>query len=271
METGELRRSGVRVRLHAQPFQILAMLLARPAELVTREELAQVLWPEGTYVDFEHGVNSAVNRLRDALGDTASRPRYIETLSRRGYRFVAPVEIIEPLAARPVAESPAAEPGRRVEPEQEAAPEEPFRLLATEAELPAASPRLVRLLLALLQGMYLGFYIGALANLGEIEELVAVLPRALPVVTVLIVTAAVLIPVRVFLLTALVFEAPGLRGKFLRLWPGLLPLDVLWALAPFLLLHHISFGLALACATLLVYSPFAQRGLVLMGSARSKP
>jgi len=94
MVTRELRRSGVRVRLHAQPFQILAILLARPGELVTREEIAQQLWPDGAFVDFEHGVNSAVNRLREALGDTASQPRYVETLSRRGYRFLAPVERI---------------------------------------------------------------------------------------------------------------------------------------------------------------------------------
>jgi DNA-binding winged helix-turn-helix (wHTH) protein len=249
MRTRELRRSGVRVRVHAQPFQILALLLARPGELVTREEIAGVLWPEGTFVDFEHGVNSAVNRLREALGDTANQPRYVETLSRRGYRFLAPVERIE-----------AGVPSTENEPAVEG-----FGILAMEAELPAASPQLVRALFVLLQVMYLGFYVGALANLGEIEELVSVLPKELPVMTVLIVTAAVLIPMRAFLLMATAFGAPGMRRKFLRLWPVLLPMDVLWALSPFLLLHHINFGLALACAALLVYSPFAQRGLVLMG------
>jgi hypothetical protein len=76
----------------------------------------------------------------------------------------------------------------------------------------------------------------------------------------------VLIPVRAFLLCAVLFRAPGLRGKFLKLWPFLLVLDVLWALSPFLLLHHINYGLALACMALLVYSPFAQRSLVLMGA-----
>src|SRR5271154_2830688 len=92
--TGELRRKGVRVKLNAQPFQVLALLLARPGEMLTREEICRELWPDGTFVDYEHGVNSAVNRLREALGDKASNPRFVETLARRGYRFVAPVERI---------------------------------------------------------------------------------------------------------------------------------------------------------------------------------
>src|SRR6202034_3286126 len=91
---GELRRKGVRVKLNAQPFQMLLMLLERPGELLTREEISRTLWPDGTFVDYEHGVNSAVNRIREALGDTAGNPRFIETLARRGYRFVAPVEQI---------------------------------------------------------------------------------------------------------------------------------------------------------------------------------
>src|SRR5450759_355739 len=89
---GELRRQGVRTKLNAQPFQVLCMLLERPGELLTREEISRELWPDGTFVDYEHGVNSAVNRIREALGDTASNPRFVETLARRGYRFVAPVE-----------------------------------------------------------------------------------------------------------------------------------------------------------------------------------
>ena len=80
------------------------------------------------------------------------------------------------------------------------------------------------------------------------------------------VTAGILIPVRAFILCAVLFHAPGARSKFLRFWPFLLALDELWALSPFLLLHHINFGLALACTALLVYSPFVQRSLVLMGA-----
>jgi len=87
----ELRKQGLRVKLQDQPFQILVMLLERPGELVTREEIQQRLWPGDTFVDFDHGLNNAVNRLREALGDSAETPRFIETLPRKGYRFLAAV------------------------------------------------------------------------------------------------------------------------------------------------------------------------------------
>jgi len=91
-DTGELRKGGLKIKLQDQPFQVLAMLVERPGELITREELLNRLWPSGTFVDFDHGLNVAVKKLRQALGDTAENPRFVETLSRRGYRFVAPVE-----------------------------------------------------------------------------------------------------------------------------------------------------------------------------------
>src|ERR1700692_4455291 len=87
-QTQELRKNRIRLRLPGQSFQILKMLLDRPGELVSREELHTALWPSETFVDFEHGVNAAVNRLREALGDNADNPRFIETLPRRGYRFI---------------------------------------------------------------------------------------------------------------------------------------------------------------------------------------
>jgi Tol biopolymer transport system component/DNA-binding winged helix-turn-helix (wHTH) protein len=89
--SGELRRSGLAVKLQGQPFQVLAMLLERPGELVTREEMRQRLWPGDTFVDFEHSLNAAVKRLRDALGESAEKPVFIETVPRRGYRIIAPV------------------------------------------------------------------------------------------------------------------------------------------------------------------------------------
>jgi TolB-like protein/DNA-binding winged helix-turn-helix (wHTH) protein/Tfp pilus assembly protein PilF len=92
LRAGELRKHGVRIRLQAQPFQILGMLLERPGDVVTREELRQALWPGDTFVDFDHGLNNAINRLREALGDSAESPRFLETLPRRGYRFIAAVE-----------------------------------------------------------------------------------------------------------------------------------------------------------------------------------
>src|SRR5688500_8090563 len=92
----ELRKGGVRIRLQDQPFEILLMMLERPGEVVTRDELRERLWPAGTYVDFEHSLNAAVKRLRAALGDDADNPRFVETLPRRGYRFIAPLDTAEP-------------------------------------------------------------------------------------------------------------------------------------------------------------------------------
>lgn len=273
--TGELRRQGLRIRLNAQPFQVLLMLLERRGELITREEISRELWPDGTFVDYEHGVNSAINRIREALGDTAGNPRFVETLARRGYRFVAPAELI------PLGESPSpANPGNPSPEEQALAsvekqtiPSQPdsrfSKILANPEELPKASHRVVQTLFVLMQFMYLGFYVGALANLAEIEDLFSPLPNATLAFNVLIGTAAIMIPVRAFVLCAVLFHAPGVHQKFLKMWPFLLALDVLWALSPFLLLHHINYGLALACTTLLVYSPFAQRSLVLMGAGQS--
>jgi DNA-binding winged helix-turn-helix (wHTH) protein len=89
---GELRKSGVKVKLQEQPFQILSLLLERPGQVVTREEIQQKLWPDGTFVDFDHSLNAAVKRLREALGDSADNPQFVETIPRRGYRFIYPVK-----------------------------------------------------------------------------------------------------------------------------------------------------------------------------------
>ena len=91
LPAGELRKSGVKLRLTGQPFQVLTILLERPGEVVTREELQKRLWPD-TFVDVDHNLNTAINRIREVLGDSAESPRFVETLPRRGYRFVAPVE-----------------------------------------------------------------------------------------------------------------------------------------------------------------------------------
>ena len=92
LRTGELRKHGHKVRLAGRPFQILAMLLEQPGELLTRKELQSKLWPADTFVDFEHGVNAAMQTLRRALCDSHKKPRYIETLPRRGYRFIATID-----------------------------------------------------------------------------------------------------------------------------------------------------------------------------------
>jgi TolB-like protein/DNA-binding winged helix-turn-helix (wHTH) protein/Tfp pilus assembly protein PilF len=105
LKSGELRKNGAKVKLEGQPFQILALLLERPGEVVTREELQKKLWPADTFVDFEHSINTAVKRLREALGDSADAPHFIETLPRRGYRFMYPLNgdtSEAPAAAAPV-------------------------------------------------------------------------------------------------------------------------------------------------------------------------
>ena len=107
--SGELRKHGIRIRLQRQPFQILVILLRHPGEVVTREQLRDQLWSDGTFVDFEHGLNAAINRLREALSDDADKPRFIETLPRLGYRFIAPVLALSPtatVAAEPSQDTP---------------------------------------------------------------------------------------------------------------------------------------------------------------------
>ena len=115
LDARELRKSGVKIKLHGQPFELLAMLLERPSEVVLREDLRQRLWPTHTFVDFDHGVNTAVNRLREAMGDSAENPRFIETVPRRGYRFIAPVEShasVLPGSNAAVAATPSPEAGQ---------------------------------------------------------------------------------------------------------------------------------------------------------------
>jgi len=121
LRAGELRREGDQaVQLSEQPFRILAMLLARPGDLVTREEIRSKLWPNGTIVEFEHSISAAMNRLRQALGDSPENPLYIETLARRGYRWKTPVEWVEsPLevagpAEAELVETPAATGGNMI-------------------------------------------------------------------------------------------------------------------------------------------------------------
>src|SRR5579864_6732358 len=92
LRAGELLKEGQKIKLQEQPFRVLSLLLQRPGEVVTRDQLRQELWPADTFVDFDHGLNSAVARLREALRDSAEKPRFIETISKRGYRFIAPFQ-----------------------------------------------------------------------------------------------------------------------------------------------------------------------------------
>src|SRR5467141_393158 len=112
LQSGELRKSGQKLKLSGQPFQVLAILLEHPGEVVTREQLQKRLWPD-TFVDVDHNLNTAINKIREILGDSAERPRFVETLPRRGYRFIGELEL-------PVlpAEEPVPEPLVKVEPDR---------------------------------------------------------------------------------------------------------------------------------------------------------
>src|SRR5229473_6371351 len=112
LRTRELRNNGQKLTLQEQPFQILAALLESPGQLVTRDEPTKRLWPSDTFVDFEHSLNKAVNRLREALEDSAEHPRLIETLPRQGYRFIAPVESAASGRGGAAVHQPAAKPAR---------------------------------------------------------------------------------------------------------------------------------------------------------------
>src|SRR5712692_7614381 len=104
LHAGELRKNGIRLKLPRQPFELLALLLEHPGEVVTREELRGNLWHRDTFVDFDHSLNVAINKLRDVLSDSLDEPRYIQTLPRRGYRFLAAVEGVQQVAAVPQAQ-----------------------------------------------------------------------------------------------------------------------------------------------------------------------
>ena len=257
---GELRKSGVRIRIQEQPFQVLALLLERPADVVTREELRQKLWPADTFVDFDHSLNTAINKLREALGDSASSPRYVETLARRGYRFLAPVERAEAPARAQGSDSAQSPSTGVVEPVA----------VHPEVEVPLPHRGLTRGLFGLIQVMYLVFYLAALFRLREIDRVTdTFLPGwgSFAIVVAVLVTAGVGIPLRCYLGSAAAFDYRGLGEKFQRLFLFILVLDQLWAVAPFLLAQKIGFGAAFAATAALLYVPFGERTLVRMAYA----
>jgi len=155
LSTGELRKNGVKVRLQEQPFQILTFLLARPGELVTRQDLRDKLWSNDTFVDFDHSLNTAINKLREALGDSASSPRFVETVARRGYRFLGSVEVSQPVA---VVNGATRQPS----------PDVPFH---PELEVPLPHRAVTRGLFVLIQMMYLIFYLVALFHWSQIDHI----------------------------------------------------------------------------------------------------
>jgi DNA-binding winged helix-turn-helix (wHTH) protein len=268
LASGELRKNGVRIRLQDQPFQVLVALLERAGEMVSRDDLRQRLWPSDTFVDFDHSLNTAVNKLREALGDAASNPRFVQTVARRGYRFLAPIEIVEGIPA-PDPTLPAAQTDNALPTIDPTNP-----TLHPGLKIPLPKRSLTRTLFGLIQLMYLIFYVVALARLGEVHRIADSFLSgwgATAIVVAVLVTAGVGIPLRCFLLSAVGFDHQGLGEKFRRLFPAILALDQLWAVAPFLLVELIGFGAAFAVCAALLYLPFAERSLVRMAYATKEP
>jgi len=256
---GELRKNGVKMRLQGQPFLVLAFLLERAGDVVTREELRQKLWPSDTFVDFDHSLNTAINKVRDALGDSATSPRYVETLARRGYRFIAPVQkAVDNSAAGPAGDLGAAS-AQTVSPAPSA--------LHPELEVPIPHRTLTRGLFALIQAMYLCFYLTALFRLHAIQNIAdGFLPLwgATTLAGAVMVTAGAGIPLRCYLISAVGFDYQRLGEKFRQIFPLVLALDQLWAVAPFLLTQKLGLGGAFAASAALLYLPFSERTLIRM-------
>lgn len=265
INAGELRKSGVKLRLQGQPIQVLTLLLERAGEVVTREELRQKLWAADTFVDFDHSLNTAINKVREALGDSASTPRYVETLARRGYRFIAPVQgpVQSPAQNGAPADSPAAVPIQSATP----SPNPSSIPLHPELEVPIPRRSLTRGLFALIQVMYLCFYLAALFHLHDVQRITdAALPpwAATTLAAAVMVTAGVGIPLRCYLISAVSFDHQRLGEKFRQIFPAVLALDQLWAIAPFLLMEKIGLGAAFAASAALLYLPFSERTLIQM-------
>ncbi len=274
LKAAELRRNGTRLKLQLQPFQVLVALLEKPREVVGREELRLRLWPEDTFVDFDHGLNTAMAKLRDVLGDSASRPRYIETIAKRGYRFngepkaVFPASRTEAAKAEVMAAAGAEVPPGNASPTDGTAIASP--VASVDPALPQASRATARLLFTLCQIMYLIFYLCALFRLERLYQSAALAwhNAAHIVFYIYAVTAVVGVVVRLYLITATSFDYHLLEEKYRVLYPGLFLLDMLWALSPFLIADRIGIGLALGAVAALVYMPFAQRVLMKMTQRR---
>jgi len=269
LAAGELRKNGAKLRLQEQPFQVLALLLERAGEVVTREELRQKLWPADTFVDFDHSLNTAVNKLRELLGDSASSPRYIETLARRGYRFIAPVQnsVRTAGAEQPhVGTGAFARPAKRSEGAATDA-RDSANALHPDLEVPIPRRSLTRALFALAQLMYLIFYPVALFRIHAVfavaDSLLSGWGARVLVATVMV-TAGIGIPLRCYLLSAVGFDYQRLGEKFQQMFPFILALDQLWAIAPFLLTQKIGLGAAFAASAALLYVPFSERTLIRM-------
>jgi DNA-binding winged helix-turn-helix (wHTH) protein len=283
LETRELRKDGRPVKLQDQPGKLLVLLACRPGELVTRGEIEKALWGDDEFVEFEHAVNTAIRKVREALGDDVERPRFIETLPRKGYRFIAAVETSAATESHNRNATETVQGLRKNGPSGNngvtatAAPPEEASEIATsypagsKIATPAAAdtdfslPRAVaRWLFLAVQFGYLAMYGVALYRAEAIEEVLASAPAGLAAIVgpLVLIVALCGIAVRLYLLSSVGLHHPAAGAKFRRLFPALFILDILWAMSPLLLLQAIGYGLALGAMAPLAYLPFSQRTLV---------
>ena len=297
LQTGELHRDGRRIKLQDQPGKLLALLASRPGELVTRAEIEKALWADGEFVEFEHAINTAMRKVRDALGDDLQQPSFIETVPRKGYRFIAPVERpqgaefrgrmdspqpaasvaerAKPITARndpPPGVTIGADSGRldqSLEAQTAGSPGAEASMDGTEFTIPRQH---ARLLFLLIQCGYLAIYCAALYKAESVEEVLArLLPGAGGTVTLVVLIFAMCgIAVRLYLIFSVGLNHPAAGGQFRRLFPVLFFFDTLWAMSPLLLARQIGYGPALGAVAALAYLPFAQRTLLHSVYAHSK-
>ena len=269
LRTRELRRDGRLIKTQDLPAKLLALLAGRPGELVEREEIEKQLWGEDHFVDSEHGINTAMRKIREALGEDPESPRFIETLPRKGYRFIAAVEAIGPVSEQnssTAVSAPATQAGENSGSLSSDASFDRTTDLSIggrseDSLLPQST---ARSLFLLIQAGYLAIYCATLYKAEPMQEVLhqvygASATWSVPAVLVL---AACGIAVRLYLLTSVGLNHPAAGANYHKLFPALLLLDILWAASPLLLVRKLGIGLALAAVAALAYLPFAQRVLI---------
>ena len=268
LRTRELRRDGRLVKMQDLPARLLALLASRAGELVSREEIEKQLWGEDQFVDFEHGVNTAMRKIREALAESPEQPRFVETLPRKGYRFIAAVETVgasgEWRKARAVVNPAAPAVASSAAPLHREGAAAPNSVPAIQHDDFLLPPGTARNLFQLIQAGYVAIYCATLYKWESLQEVLNVVYRvptsaAVPLVLVL---AACGIAVRLYLLTSVGLKHPDAETKYLKIFPLLFVVDIFWAASPLLLVRKLGIGLALAGVATLAYLPFVQRILI---------
>jgi DNA-binding winged helix-turn-helix (wHTH) protein len=280
LRTSELFENGQRIPLQDQPAKLLGLLATNSKRLVTRDEIQKMLWKD-QFIEVDHGINAAIKKIRNALDEDPDRPKYIETLAKKGYRFIGDVaEIFDDKPPDVVASLPDSLPPANAAVTIGAAPVVPEGSALADAVLPLAtslvqSPgekpftlavpvSIARFLFLLIQSGYLAIYSTALINVEALDDALSSMGMEPVDVTLRLVlfTGMCGIAVRIYLAAEVVWAHPAAGRQFRRLFPLLLVLDAIWAASPLLAGRTIGIGLALIGVAGLAYLPFAQRTLM---------